>query len=140
MPIEPVASPRISINKLKFGVGVIWVAAAIAGGIGIGLIIRDVTTLTFTSEAPYPVAEASVSVTAAASIASAAGNILSVSQVPFRDIGMARAITITQAQAGNTFVTTSVINAQGAAASDALRPGFSHFGHFQGNIGAPAVE
>lgn len=141
--LAPAALPRppLSSTQFRFGLGLIWVAAALTGGIGIGLVIRDAAAPMSATEAPAPVATAQVTVEAAASAAHRSGNIASPSTVePAPGLAVTTAESIAQAQAGNAFTTGSTANFQPAAAADALQPGFANFGRSQGNIGIQPVR
>lgn len=132
---ESIRSPQIVVNKLKLGLGVIWIAAALSGGVGTGLLIRHNVAPAYTAEVPTPITQAPVSVSAVLP-----GSVTLVYDPVAHDLVMTKATDINQAQAGTTFVTTLATSIQGPAGSGALQPGFAHFMSAQGNIGTIPVH
>src|SRR5437879_7878935 len=62
----PVSRPRLSLRQIRIGLGIIWVAASLTAGLGVGRLIKAATAPLASSEAPAPVATANLAVTAAA--------------------------------------------------------------------------
>ena len=131
------AQPGLSSRQIRWGLGIIWVAAALLAGVGLGRLIHQ-SRLATLGEAPAPVATARVSVTPLSAVKTAA--IAPASPAVTGALAVAPASGITQAQAGTPLSTLSAADFQPADGSDALQPGFTHFGHSQGNIGTDPVR
>lgn len=134
----PVAGPRDPLSRVRLALGIVWISAALLAGIGIGRLINELNSAVLTSTAPTPISEELVSVTSAAALKTAAIEPAVPAQAP--DLTVQPAADVTQAAAGNIFATSSSSLLQPSGGSDALRPGFSHFGHSQGNIGTASIR
>jgi hypothetical protein len=132
LPAAP-ALPAISTRALQVILVIVWIAAAIAGGIGIGRLI--IATTTHPRALPgLPVARAAVGVAPLP----AAAAVLPVRPVaPTSSLAVAPAGSAQQAQAGTPFATAGSNWSQ--AAGPDVQPGFASFGQVQGNIGTTPV-
>ena len=135
MPVAATDRPRLTLRQIRLGLSVVWVAAALIAGVGIGRMINDATSAALSTEPPAPIAVAKV--IAARSVS---GSIGRAQVVPAADMKVAPAADITQAQAGNVFATLSIANFQPANTPSALQPGYSDSVRSQGNIGTLPVR
>lgn len=135
MPVAATDRPRLTLRQIRLGLSVVWVAAALIAGVGIGRMINDSRNAAVSTEPPAPVATANVTATATVS-----GSIASAQVVSAPDVKVVPAADITQAQAGNVFATLSIANFQPANTSNSLQPGFSNLVTTQGNIGTNPVR
>jgi hypothetical protein len=124
---------------LRYGLYLIWALAAVAGGIGVGLLLIG-DRAAFTVQTPVPVATATLTVTSAAA-ASGQPQFTAAMPVPVQTLGQAASTDIRQAQAGSPFAVASGTNFQPAAGTQsALQPGFDPAGLPQGNLGTTPVR
>jgi len=115
---------------LRYGLYLIWALAAVAGGIGVGLLLIG-DRAAFTVQTP---------VTSAAA-ASGQPQFTAAMPVPAQTLGQAASTDIRQAQAGSPFAVASGTNFQPAAGTQsALQPGFDPAGLPQGNLGTTPVR
>jgi hypothetical protein len=137
-PVVPVAPelPVISTRQLRVALWIVWIAAVILGGIGIGRLIVTTRNAPQTrAEAPVPVAKAAVNVTPLAEAASL--RVAPIAPVP-ATLTATPATAVAQAQAGSPFQTAAISTLQTADAS--VQPGFAPFGRVQGQIGTDPVR
>jgi hypothetical protein len=138
VPYAPVApSLRLSDRYLRAGIYLVWIAAAILAGVSVGLLIVERRPAPVTA-APVPVAKATVKVAPAATTRTP--QLLPAK--PLRAPSLRRAASATsiyQAQAGNIAPMASGAVYQHAASSEALQPGFTHYGLAQGTRGTAPV-
>lgn len=113
---------------------IVWAAAALAAGVGLGSLLKNQAAVSF--EPPAPIATATIAVAAAPSQIS----IVSGAPASMDLAGVVSSDAVNQAQAGNIFVTASAGYTQATTGSDALQPGFKHFGRSQGNLGTQPVR
>jgi hypothetical protein len=137
MPAAPLASASPSPNaaKLKVALWIIWPAAVILGGIGIGRLIVASTSAPQRAAAPAPVATAHVAV---APTTNSAALVLPSAAAPASPIAITPSTAVNQAQAGSPFQTASIAIFQPTAIT--LQPGFATFGSIQGKLGTNPVN
>jgi hypothetical protein len=135
MPAAVTDRPRLTLHQIRLGLSVVWVAAALIAGVGIGRMINDSRNAVLSTEPPAPVAMANVTATSANS-----GSIGGSEAVSLPDLKVVPAAAITQAQAGSVFATLPIINFHPADTSNSLQPGFSNNVRIQGNVGTIPVR
>ncbi|HEX3082647.1 MAG TPA: hypothetical protein VHQ86_05380 [Candidatus Saccharimonadia bacterium] len=141
-PVMPVAAapaekagPRLSNRQFQGALVLVWMAAAVIGGIGVGrLILATKAPVSF--EPPVPVAKATVVVAPAPATAA----IVLSRPVFAADLAHAPATSPMQAQVGMPVSTLSLASIQGAKGPAGLQPGFNPTGFPQGNIGTSPVN
>jgi hypothetical protein len=136
-PVAPVAPelPAISTRQLHVALWIVWAAAVVLGGIGIGRLIVARTASQTSTEAPVPVAKAGVKVAPLAD--SPALRVAPIPAVP-AVMPVAPATAVAQAQAGSPFQTAGLTTLQTVDA--AVQPGFVTFGQIQGKVGTDPVH
>jgi len=60
MPASISDQPRLTLRQIRLGLSVVWVAAAIIAGIGIGRMVIDARNAAIIAEPPAPIASAKV--------------------------------------------------------------------------------
>lgn len=134
-PAPARVTPRAVVRRRwRLGLAVIWVAATLFTGIGVGRLIVA-STVTPRVSAGIPVAQAGVAVTGSPATTDLA--VLSMAATSTTLTVTNSSESINQAQAGTPFQTASLNTLQ--SASQDLQPGFLPFGHAQGNIGTTPV-
>jgi hypothetical protein len=129
---ESTRSPRLTARQIHLGLGLIWILAAITGGIGIGRLILEARRPA-TVEAPVPVATAEVRI-----IPLTTTVITTSHQVTQPNLTVGSSSAVSQAQAGQPFAVMALASYQ--AATPDLQPGFLPAGLPQGNLGTTAVR
>ena len=135
MPVGISQPPRLTLRQLRLALSVVWVAAALIAGVGIGRMISDARNAAIITEPPVPVATANISTTKVD--AGAIGRAQAISTLSLRVVPSE---AIMQAQAGNVFAVMSAANLQQVNTFNALQPGYDSFVHSQGNIGTTPVR
>jgi hypothetical protein len=119
--------------SLRHALAIIWVAAAITGGIGLGRVFVAYQIAQLTYEPAVPVATASVYVASlvtpdfTAQPSSSSG-----------DIAVTTNLSVDQAQAGQPFAVLASSSLQ--ASSNTLQPGFVPYFGTQGTIGTDPIR
>lgn len=124
---------RLNARQVRGLLIVIWAAASVFGGIGLGLLLRGDQNLV-ADQPPLPVATAAVTVRPmepSGSIALAQPNL-------YNNLPVVTPRAITQAQAGQPFAVVSLSTLQPGSAT--LQPGFTPYGRAQGNRGTAPVR
>jgi len=134
-PAAPANTSRLSDKQWRLALSLVWAGAAITLGIGLGRLILLARTSPLAAEQPVPVAKANIHVV---SMVVPAVTLARATIQP----GLVRSTATNpkQAQVGTPISTLSGFTLQGATGSDALQPGFNHFGRPQGNIGTTPVR
>jgi len=135
MPVSVSGRSRLTIRQIRLGLGVVWVAAALLAGVGVGRMIKDAAGGSAGAVPPAPIALAKVTVANAAP-----GSISRARAISVIDMKVAPAAAISQAQSGSVFITASVASLQDTNSFNALQPGYNNFVTTQGNIGTNPVR
>ena len=138
--VIPVTGTRVSLEKARLGLGIIWVAAAVSAGIGFGLLIRTHSSGNSVAVYPAPVATLQLSVQSASAKVLTSGPVVLAPSVAYAPLAVRFASSYLQAQSGSTLSTISAGLSQGALGTVALQPGFVQAPLPQGNIATSPVR
>jgi len=131
----PAAAPRFTTDQMRIGLVIIWILAAATAGIGLGRLILSSRSTT-APVAAFPVATAGVNIAGAPAF-----TLKPAQPVPSPSLKVAgKGSSPDQAQVGQPFATAAGIVYQPAAGPSSLQPGFTPFGHTQGNAGTTPVN
>jgi hypothetical protein len=138
-PISAPALPTVALpsNTFRYALATLWAVAAISAGAGIGaLIISARSSAEILGEAPVPVATAQLSVAPDTTPAT----IQPATTTDPQSLAVSPSDAVKQAQAGNPFAVASASFYQPISGTNALQPGFSHYGFAQGARGTDPVR
>ena len=135
MPASISSRTRLTLRQIRLGLGVVWVAAALLAGVGVGRMIKDATG---SSAVPVPAAPIALSKVTVASIS--VGTISLGQIITSPSLKVSPDTAISQAQSGSVFATASIVVLQDTNSLNALQPGYNNFVTTQGNIGTDAVR
>lgn len=132
-----VGTPLLTLPRIRFVLGLVWLFAALTAGIGIGRLIIEARP-GVVSETPTPIAATTLKVISAAA---AITPVIAAPTTPVvSNVSVLPSTAFEQAQAGTTYATLAAVTYQSALGNDALQPGFSAYLRAQGTLGTVPVR